>query len=57
MAGLPPATGGHRITWAEVPAGVRTAIEELLGAEVVGAAGRPAGRFLRGPGRPAAPCP
>ncbi|MEU6783708.1 hypothetical protein ABZ912_31320 [Nonomuraea angiospora] len=31
MAGMPPATGGRRISWAEVPAEVRTAIEQLLG--------------------------
>ncbi|MEV4018121.1 aminoglycoside phosphotransferase family protein [Nonomuraea angiospora] len=43
MAGMPPATGGRRIAWAEVPAEVRTAIEKLLGSKVVGAAGQPGG--------------
>ncbi|MFI9839583.1 phosphotransferase family protein [Nonomuraea sp. NPDC051941] len=43
MTGMPHATGGRRITWAEVPAEVRTAIEKLLGSKVVGAAGQPGG--------------
>ncbi|MDX3109883.1 aminoglycoside phosphotransferase family protein [Nonomuraea angiospora] len=43
MAGMPPATGSQRITWAEVPAEVRAAIEKLLGSEVAAAASQPGG--------------
>ncbi|WP_200215470.1 aminoglycoside phosphotransferase family protein [Micromonospora coerulea] len=40
---MPPATGGRRITWAQVPAEVVASIEELLGSRVVVATSQPGG--------------
>ncbi|MEV4115023.1 aminoglycoside phosphotransferase family protein [Nonomuraea sp. NPDC049695] len=40
---MPRATGGRRITWAEVPAEVRASIEKLLAGEVVSATSQPGG--------------
>jgi len=41
--GMPSATGGQRITWAEVPAEVAAAIEAVLGSRVLSAASQPGG--------------
>ncbi|MEQ4723957.1 aminoglycoside phosphotransferase family protein [Nonomuraea sp. B19D2] len=41
--GMPPATGGRRIPWADVPAQVRSSIEELLGSKVISAGSQPGG--------------
>ncbi len=40
---MPTATGGHRITWAQVPPDVAASIERLLGGRVVGATSQPGG--------------
>jgi hypothetical protein len=40
---MPSATGGQRITWAQVPAEVVAAIEDMLRGRVVGAASQPGG--------------
>jgi hypothetical protein len=43
MPAPPPATGGRRITWADVPADVTAGIERILGGVVVEAISQPGG--------------
>jgi hypothetical protein len=40
---MPTATGGRRITWAQVPVDVVTSIEDLLGGRIVAAVSQPGG--------------